>query len=230
MQRLYFFIFILGTLFFAPSVFGNNATYTLCQKSNETITTTTITYFTNFKGLSSDGPSYEKSLCTLNGNRHLIGFDDYLQRDTTKKKLTQSDKGLVQQQKKQKQQQQISNEIDGLLLNATINSAGYDFYVDFSHNWTAPINAQGYTIVVKQYPGRGTNIILAIEVNGKQLVYRQLRPVYSSINQLATSAANYINGYLGKGNHLRGVDADGNFIDVQATNETRKIKTPFDVY
>jgi len=39
-----------------------------------------------------------------------------------------------------------------------------------------------------------------------------------------------LNGYIAKGNHLRGVDADGNFIDVQSTNETRKIKTPFDVY
>jgi len=224
MQRLYFLIFTLGILIFATSAYGNNATYTLYQKSNETIITATITYFTNFRGLSSDSPSYEKSLCPQNGNRHLIGFDDYSQRDTIKKKLTQLDKGLVQKQR------QTSNEIDGLLLNATISPAGYDFYVDFSHNWNAPINAQGYTIVVKEYLGRGTNIILAIEVNNKQLVYRQLRPVYSTIHQLATSAANYISGYLSKGNHLRGVDADGNFIDVQATNETRKIKTPFDVY
>ena len=225
MKRLYFLIFILATLFFVPNIFGHNG-ITLYQESDET--TTTKTYFTDLRGISNnEAPSYnEKSLCTLKGDRYLFGFDYSPQRDTTKKRIPQSDKGSIQQ----KQKQQITTEIDGLLLNATISSAGYDFYVDFSHNWTPPINAQDYTIVVKEYPGRGANIIVAIEVNGKQLVYRRMRPIYAAVHQLSISAANYLNGYISKGNHLRGVDADGNFIDVQATNETRKIKTPFDVY
>lgn len=227
MKQLFFLFFGLGTLFFTPSAYGNNSTSFLYQKSDES---TTITYFTDYKGFfhfNNGIPSYyEKSLCPLNGDRYLFGFDYSPQRDTTKKQITQSDKGLIQQKK----QQQTITEIDGLLLNATISSAGYDFYVDFSQNWTPPINAQGYTIVVKEYAGRGVNIVVAIEVNGKQLVYRRMRPIYPAIHQLSIAAANYLNGYISKGNHLRGIDADGNFIDVQATNETRKIKTPFDVY
>ncbi len=222
MKQLFF--LFLCTLFFAPSASGKITTCFLDQKLNET---TIITYFTDYKGHSLNAPSHnEKSLCTLNRDRYLFGFDYCPQRDTTKKRIPQSNKGSVQQKK----QQQLITEIDGLLLNATISSAGYDFYVDFSHNWTPPINAKDYTIVVKEYPGRGVNIIVAVEVNGKQLVYRRMRPIYSAIHQLSIAAANYLNGYIAKGNHLRGVDADGNFIDVQATNETRKIKTPFDVY
>ena len=84
--------------------------------------------------------------------------------------------------------------------------------------------------MVKEYRGRGTNMVVAIEVNDKQLVYRRMRPIYPAIHGLAIAAANYLNGYITRGDHLRGVDADGNFIDVQQNDVTRKIKTPFDIY
>ena len=123
-----------------------------------------------------------------------------------------------------------SPEIDGLVLNETFSPGGYDFYLDFTQNWTPPADAQHYTVLVKEYPGRGVSIVVAIEVNGKQLVYRRMRPVYSAVHDLATAAANYLSGYLARGDHLRGVDADGNFIDVQRTDVTRQIKTPFDIF
>lgn len=146
--------------------------------------------------------------------------------DTTKKKVVVPNKN----QSPPAVQKVVLNEIDGLVIDATFSPGGYDFYVDFSQNWTAPIGAENYTIVVKEYPGRGVNIVVAIEVNGKQLVNRRMRPIYPAIHSLSVAAANYLNGYIAQGNHLRGIDADGNFIDVQQTGVTRQIKTPFDIY
>ena len=162
-------------------------------------------------------PSYEKSPYSLGSNS--------LQQDTSKKKKIVPDNGLAQQA-----QTTLVNEIDGMVMDATFSPGGYDFYIDFSQRWTPPNGAINYSIVVKEYPGRGVNIVVAIEVNGKQLVYRRMRPVYTSIHDLAVAAANYLNGYIARGDHLRGVDADGNFIDVQRTDITRQIKTPFDIY
>ncbi len=122
-----------------------------------------------------------------------------------------------------------SIEIDALLLDATFSPGGYDFYVLFSQNW-APPAASDYQIVIKEYPGKGVNIILAIELNKVQLVYRRLRPTYQNLNWLATAAANYLSNYLAQGNHLLGIDANGNLIDPKKTDATKRIKTPFDIY
>jgi len=159
-SRLKLLIFSTCSLFFMPSAFGNEDAYFLNPKTKKT---TTITYFTDYRGFHyfKETPSHEKSISPLKGYRPLIGFDYSPQRDTTKKKITQSDKGLVQQHK----QQQPITEIDGLLLNSTISAAGYDFYVDFSHNWTPPANAQGYTIVVKEYMGDGCDQFIPLYIN-----------------------------------------------------------------
>ena len=183
------------------------------------IETTNRTSLTNLKECINTCTSYKKVPCTYNSIKCTSP-----QRDTTKKQ--QPNKGLGQQ----KRQNVASTEIDGLLLDATFSPGGYEFYVDFSHNWTPPANAANYKIVVKEYQGRGTNMVVAIEVNDKQLVFRRMRPLYSAIHDLATTAATYLNGYITRGDHLRGIDADGNFIDVQQNDVTRKIKTPFDIY
>lgn len=190
--------------------------------SQASIETTDITYFTELKVPIKKGASYEKLHCLYIP----IGGNYSPQIDTTKKKIKQPNKGLGQIVN----QNIVPTEIDGLLLDATFSPGGYDFYVDFSQNWTAPMLASNYKIVVKEYPGRGANIVVAIEVNDKQLVYRRMRPIYPAIHGLSVAAANYLNGYIARGDHLRGVDADGNFIDVQQNNVTRKIKTPFDIY
>jgi hypothetical protein len=146
------------------------------------------------------------------------------QTDTLKKKQTLSRKQLATQP------QIATSEIDGLLLNATFSPGGYDFYLALSHNWTPPINASGYTILVKEYQGRGVNIVVAVEVNDRQLVFRRMRPTYGQVQSLAVAVANYIHSYIARGDHIRGLDADGNFIDVQRSDITKQIKTPFDVY
>jgi len=183
----------------------------------KSIETTNNTYFTDLNEYLKNGTSYEKLDCSYFPIKNLSP-----QIDTTKKK--QPDKGLGQLQNI------ITTEIDGLLLDATFSPGGYDFYIDFSQNWTPPANAINYKIVVKEYQGRGTNMVVAIEVNDKQLVFRRMRPIYPAIHGLAITAANYLNGYIARGDHLKGVDADGNFIDVQQNDVTKKIKTPFDIY
>ncbi len=188
----------------------------------ETIETTNKTYFTDEKEQQKADASHNKSICF----DFPIRSNYSPQVDTTKKKVIQPNKGLGQPITKNI----VANEIDGLLIDATFSPGGYDFYVDFSQNWTPPINAVNYKIVVKEYLGRGTNMVVAIEVNDKQLVYRRMRPIYPAIHGLSVAAANYLNGYIARGDHLRGIDADGNFIDVQQNDVTRKIKTPFDVY
>jgi len=187
----------------------------------KTTKTTNITYFTDIKEYQKTGTSYEKSHCST-----IFIQNTSPQTDSTKKQLKVPNKGLGQQ----KRQNIVTTEIDGLLLDATFSAGGYDFYIDFSQNWTPPANAINYKIVIKEYQGRGTNVVVAIEVNDKQLVFRRMRPIYPAIHGLAVSAANYLNGYISRGDHLRGIDADGNFIDVQQNNVTKKIKTPFDIY
>jgi len=188
--------------------------------SKKTIETTNNASFADLKEYLKMGTSYEKSPCSYNPLKSITSP----QIDTTKKK--QPNKGLGQQ----KRQNIATTEIDGLLLDATFSPGGYDFYIDFSQNWTPPVNAMNYKIVVKEYQGRGTNMVVAIEVNDKQLVFRRMRPLYSAIHELAITAANYLNGYIARGDHLRGIDADGNFIDAQQNDVTKKIKTPFDIY
>ncbi len=211
------------------AIFSVPLPFASCFDNYQTTENRPITYFTDFYSLLDDvsthtdayvssKSSYEKLLVSQHNNSP--------QQDTTKKKLIGPDKGQVAQ----KQQQIVLNEIDGLVIDATFSSGGYDFYIDFSQNWTPPIGGANYTIVVKEYQGRGANMIVAIEVNGKQLVYRRMRPIYSAIHSLSIAAANYLNGYIARGDHLRGIDADGNFIDVQQAGVTRQIKTPFDVY
>lgn len=204
-------------------IFIINNNFTGYSKSSffikKSIETANSTSFTDLKACLKNGTSYKKVTCAYLSIKRTSP-----QIDTTKKK--QPNKGLGQQ----KRQNIVSTEIDGLLLDATFSPGGYDFYVDFSHNWTPPANAMNYKIVVKEYQGRGTNMVVAIEVNDKQLVYRRMRPIYPAIHGLATAAATYLNGYIARGDHLRGIDADGNFIDVQQNDVTRKIKTPFDIY
>lgn len=219
------FILLLGGITFVNPSFSKH-TNTLCFFAEKLATTTSITYFTDYQGLSDIGPSYEKLFYSQNTSRFYIVDDYSLQIDTSKKKLKLPDNGQGKQQK----QRIVTTEIDGLLLDATFSPGGYDFYLFFSQNWTPPAGASGYTLVVKEYPGRGANIVVAIEVNGKQLVYRRMRPIYPAINGLAVAAANYLTGYLARGDHLKGVDADGNFIDAQQNDVTRRIKTPFDIY
>jgi len=185
----------------------------------KSIETTNHTSFTDLKECLKIGASYKK----LQGYFNPFSSTSP-QIDTTKKK--QPNKGLGQLNI----QNLITTEIDGLLLDATFSPGGYDFYIDFSQNWTPPANAINYKIVVKEYQGRGTNVVVAIEVNDKQLVYRRMRPTYPAIHGLAVAAANYLNGYIARGDHLRGIDADGNFIDVRQNDVTRQIRTPFDVY
>ena len=188
----------------------------------KSIETADITYFTELKVPIKNSASYEKSHCSYIP----IGNNYSPQIDTTKNKIKRPNKGLGQLVT----QNIVPTEIEGLLLDATFSPGGYDFYIDFSQNWTAPAKASNYKIVVKEYPGRGAIIVVAIEVNDKQLVYRRMRPIYPAIHGLSVAAANYLNGYIARGDHLRGVDADGNFIDVQQNDVTRKIKTPFDIY
>jgi len=188
-----------------------------------------VTYFTDFYSLLDDvSISKDASVSSKSSYEKLFfsQLNSSPQQDTTKKKLMAPDKG----QGAPKQQQIALNEIDGLVIDATFSPGGYDFYIDFSQNWTPPIGAANYTVLIKEYQGRGTNITVAIEVNGKQLVYRRMRPIYPAIHGLSVAAASYLNGYITRGDHLRGIDADGNFIDVQQAGTTRQIKTPFDIY
>jgi|GEM_PF-3894067 len=173
----------------------------------QSIETTNKAYFTDIKEQQKAGASHNESICSDFPIRNNYSP----QTDTTKKKITQPNKGLGQAIP----QKIVTQEIDGLLLDATFSPGGYDFYIDFSQNWTPPVNATNYKIVVKEYRGRGTNMVVAIEINDKQLVYRRMRPIYPAIHGLAVAAANYLNGYITRGDHLRGIDADGNFIDVQ---------------
>lgn len=171
--------------------------------------------------------SYEKQLYTNKiSYLSIINSKSLNNLSKTKKKLLKLNKGLDSIP----EQRIVTTEIDALLLDATFSPGGYDFYIDFSQNFTPPAGASGYTVLVKEYPGRGANIVVAVEVNGKQLVYRRLRPIYPAVHGLSVSVANYLSGYLARGDHLSGVDADGNFIDSRQTNSTRQIKTPFDVY
>lgn len=212
----------ISTIFSVPLPFANCFDY-------QTVEIRPITYFTDFNSLLDElYTSTDAWVSSTSSYEELFisQLNSSPQQDTTKKKLTVPDKG----QGSQKQQQIALNEIDGLVIDATFSPGGYDFYVDFSQNWTPPMGAANYTILIKEYPGRGTNIIVAIEVNGKQLVYRRMRPIYPAVHGLSVAAANYLNGYIARGDHLRGIDADGNFIDVQQAGVTRRIKTPFDVY
>lgn len=178
-----------------------------------------------FKEILFKKATYEKQLYPK--EQSFVPITNNFLQDTSKtKKILRPNKGSTNQQK----QRIVTTEIDALVLDATFSLGGYDFYKDFSQNFTPPTAASGYMILVKEYPGRGTNIVIAVEVNGKQLVFRRMRPVYSEIHSLSIAVSNYLNGYLARGGHLSGVDADGNFIDVQQTNTTRQIKTPFDVY
>ena len=152
----------------------------------------------------------------------LFSFFYLLQPDTSKKTTSNADTGFARTTVP-------SGDADALVLNATYSPGAYDFYVLFSQNWVAP-EASDYQIVIKEYPGRGVNIVLAIELNEVQLVYRQLRPTYEALHWLATAAANYLSNYIAQGNHLLGVDANGNLIDPKKTDATRRIKTPFDIY
>jgi len=219
MKRFLFFGIGISFLVLLCSPTGYSSNSHVIKKS---IQTTDKIYFTELKESFKEGSSYEKSHCS-----YMPIQNNYSpQIDTTKKKIKQPNEGLGQIVT----QNIIPTEIDGLLLDATFSPGGYDFYIDFSQNWTAPATATNYKIVVKEYPGRGANIIVAIEVNDKQLVYRRMRPIYPTIHALSIAATNYLNGYIARGDHLRGVDADGNFIDVQQNNTTKQIKTPFDIY
>jgi len=217
MKQFLFLIFWIFVFVINNSFIGHSKNSFFIKKSIET---TNSTSFTDLKKCLKIGASYEKSHCAYD----LFERNYSPQVDTTKKK--QPNKGLGQQTR----QNIVTTEIDGLLLDATFSPGGYDFYIDFSQNWIPPANAVNYKIVVKEYQGRGTNMVVAIEVNDKQLVFRRMRPIYPAIHGLATAAANYLNGYIARGDHLRGIDADGNFIDVQQNDVTRKIKTPFDIY
>ena len=221
MKRLLFlsnwiFVFVLST-----NSIGYSKNNISIKESTET---TSETSFTDIKEQQKADASHSKSICS----NFPIRNNYSPQIDTTKKKVIQPNKGLGQPIPQKKKI--ITQEIDGLLLDATFSPGGYDFYIDFSQNWTPPATATNYKIVVKEYRGRGTNMVVAIEVNDKQLVYRRMRPIYPAIHGLAIAAANYLNSYITKGDHLRGIDADGNFIDVQQNDVTRKIKTPFDIY
>lgn len=216
MKRFLFLIFWILIFVISSNVSGYSKNRFFIKKSIET---TNSTSFTDLKECLKNGTSYKKVHCSDNPITSTSP-----QIDTTKKQ--QPNKGLGQQ----KRQNIGSTEIDGLLLDATFSPGGYDFYIDFSHNWIPPANAVNYKIVVKEYQGRGTNMVVAIEVNDKQLVFRRMRPIYPAIHGLATTAATYLNGYIARGDHLRGIDADGNFIDAQQNDVTRKIKTPFDIY
>lgn len=217
MKRPLFFNFWVIVLLLNSSFSGYSKNNFFAKKSIET---TYISNLTDLKECLKVGTSYKKLHCF-----DIPVKNNYSpQIDTTKQKKT--NKGLGQA----RPQNIATTEIDGLLLDATFSPGGYDFYIDFSQNWKPPANAMNYKIVVKEYRGRGTNMVVAIEVNDKQLVYRKMRPTYPAIHGLAISAANYLNGYITKGNHLRGIDADGNFIDVQQNDVTKQIRTPFDVY
>ncbi|MFK7983682.1 MAG: CsgE family curli-type amyloid fiber assembly protein, partial [Saprospiraceae bacterium] len=125
----------------------------------ESIESTNEASLTDLKKCNENRTSYKQVPCVYNSIKCTSP-----QIDTTKKK--QPNKGLSQQ----KRQNIVSTEIDGLLLDATFSPGGYDFYIDFSHNWIPPANAMNYKIVVKEYQGRGANMVVAIEVNDKQLV------------------------------------------------------------
>ncbi|MEM6316508.1 MAG: hypothetical protein AAF960_02505 [Bacteroidota bacterium] len=196
-------------------------------KGEKIVSTDKIAYFTDSQLSEKCCPSTEKIPSSLSLSSRDYGQKYSSQTDTTKKKITLPNKGIGQ---KKNPPRASSMEVDGLLLNTTFSPGGYDFYVALSQNFTPPNGAYGYHIVVKEYEGRGVNITLAVEVNGKQLVYRRMRPIYPAVNGLAISVANYLSGYLTRGDHLSGVDADGNFIDIQQTDVTRRIKTPFDIY
>lgn len=211
----------------ANAFFNKSASTDYNFLNNEKPNTLSDVYKESWNSVVLKSSSYEKQLYTKELSYLFITNSKYHRNTSkTKKKLSNPNKGLDSIP----EQRIVTTEIDALLLDATFSPGGYDFYVDFSQNFTPPAGASGYTVLVKEYPGRGVNIVVAVEVNGKQLVYRRLRPIYPAIHSLSIAVSNYLTGYLARGDHLSGVDADGNFIDIQQTNSTRQIKTPFDVY
>lgn len=99
----------------------------------ESTETTNETSFTDIKEQQKAGASHSEFTCF----DFPIGNNYSPQIDTTKKKVIQPNKGLGQPITKNI----VTTEIDGLLLDATFSPGGYDFYIDFSQNWTPPITA-----------------------------------------------------------------------------------------
>ena len=177
-QQLFLSIWIL-VFSISSNPIGYSKNSISIKRSTETISKT---YFTDIKEQQKAVTSYKKSSCS-----DFPIWNNYSpQTDTTKKKVIQPNKGLGQKIP----QKIVTQEIDGLLLDATFSPGGYDFYIDFSQNWTPPLTATNYKIVVKEYPGRGTNMVVAIEVNDKQLVYRRMRPI--TVNSGVDTEYNFV--------------------------------------
>lgn len=89
-------------------------------------------------------------------------------------------------------------EIDGLIIDETRSKVAHNFYEYFYNKWTAPINAKGYLITIREMPSRGLASRIAIEINGEQLIERALEPRDEVLEQTAAQLVGAIQRHLEK--------------------------------
>ncbi|GAA3925263.1 CsgE family curli-type amyloid fiber assembly protein [Hymenobacter algoricola] len=87
-------------------------------------------------------------------------------------------------------------EIEGLVVDQTITKVGHDFYDAFFTLWEAPANAGDYTIIIREKPARGINILISVEVNENELLELPLQPKLEVIEETATYAVGVAADYV----------------------------------
>lgn len=87
-------------------------------------------------------------------------------------------------------------EIEGLVLDQTISKLGHDFYDQFYSRWEVPAGIGDYTIALKEKPGRGINVLVAVEVNENELLELPIQPKAEIIEDLANYALETVTNYL----------------------------------
>ena len=93
-------------------------------------------------------------------------------------------------------------EIDGLIIDETRSKLAHDFYEYFYNKWTAPLNANGYLITIKELPSRGFASHIAIEINGETLIEQPLEPRDEIIEQTAAQLVEAIQKHLERQTNL----------------------------
>jgi curli production assembly/transport component CsgE len=87
-------------------------------------------------------------------------------------------------------------EIEGLVVDQTITKVGHDFYDAFFTLWEAPANAGDFTIIIREKPARGTNILISVEVNDNELLELPLQPKAEVIEETAVYAVGTAGEYI----------------------------------
>ena len=104
-------------------------------------------------------------------------------------------------------------EIDGLVIDRVLTKSGRDFYELFYRDWSAPLGARNFTLLVEETPFRGRQTAIAVSVD-EQLVYRQLLQTrYDVLEEMAASAVAIATAVLLQRAEAERVGADGDYIE-----------------